>query len=144
MSTTYNKSSSNLEAVKKLPVNVPTYLLTLHILGPRFTNPMTPCSNLETGLNQSCFVIPGINFMKDDTVRSASLIKHHTNAVYPNITVCYPRFFDKIKMQGNSFIFLKLDQRIDGLAARQQNRFIVITLYHQQLSSHSNLHYIPP
>ena len=128
MSTTYNKSSSNLEAVKKLPVNVPTYLLTLHILGPRFTNPMTPCSNLETGLNQSCFVIPGINFMKDDTVRSASLIKHHTNAVYPNITVCYPRFFDKIKMQGNTFIwifkkkgktihFLKLDQRIDGLAA---------------------------
>ena len=29
---------------------------------------------------------------------------------------------------------------IDGLAAGQQNHFIVITLYQQQPSSHSNLH----
>jgi low temperature requirement protein LtrA len=44
--------------------------------------------------------IKGLDFMRDDTVRTASVIKHQTNAAYPNITVCYPRFFDKIKMKG--------------------------------------------
>ena len=32
--------SSNLEAVQRLPVNAPMYLLALHVHGPRFTTPV--------------------------------------------------------------------------------------------------------
>jgi hypothetical protein len=48
-------------------------------------------------------LIEGIHFMKDDTLRTSSELKHQVSATYPNITVCYPRYFDKFKMQGNDF-----------------------------------------
>ena len=45
-------------------------------------------------------LIQGINFIKDDALKTSSLLKHETSAFYPNITICYPRFFDKFKMKG--------------------------------------------
>jgi hypothetical protein len=43
-----------------------------------------------------------VDFVSDDTVRTSSELKHDVSAVYPNLSVCYPKFFDKVKMDGEA------------------------------------------
>ena len=75
---------------KRLPVNAPTYLLALHIHGPRFTTPKNlllfaqrfeSCKSSFTAIHQQMLKGTGVIF------RSAASVKQ-----FPNLRVCLSNY----------------------------------------------------